>query len=261
MLEFFKYHGAGNDFIMIDNRSELFAPEIAVIEFLCRQHFAIGADGLILLENDSGGLIKMRYFNSDGKEASMCGNGGRCFAAFAHQLGVADKLFTFSAIDGIHEAQITPNDAKSYSINLKMNDVTEILSYPEGIFADTGSPHLVVFIDKIGNLDVVEKGREIRYHGKWGKAGVNVNFAQVAGGKIFSRTYERGVENETLACGTGAIAVALSAVSKGLVRNSPVEIHARGGVLKVHFESGSNHFENIWLEGPAVMVFKGEIEI
>jgi len=261
VLEFFKYHGAGNDFIMIDNRSNTFTPEIGVVEFLCRRHFGISADGLILLENNAGGLLKMRYFNSDGKEATMCGNGGRCFVAFAKQLRLTDKSLTFSAIDGIHEAKIIATDRKSFTIKLKMNDVTQITTHPEGIFADTGSPHLVVFVNGIGNLDVVAKGRDLRTMDKWGKTGVNVNFAEVKDGRILSRTYERGVENETLACGTGAIAMALATAYKGLLTNTPIEIHALGGVLKVHFESGHNRFTNVWLEGPAAMVFRGEIEI
>ena len=261
MLEFYKYHGAGNDFIMIDNRLRTFFPEIEIVELLCRPHFGIGADGLILLENDAEEEIKMRYFNSDGKEATMCGNGGRCFATFAQRLGLADKSFTFNAIDGIHEALIVSTYGRTSIVKLKMNDVAKVTTHDEGSFTETGSPHLVVFVDRIVDLDVVTKGRELRWMTKWGKDGVNVNFAEIMDGKIFSRTYERGVENETLACGTGAIAMALVAYKEGLVKDSPVEVQPLGGVLKVHFEFTNDRFTNVWLEGAATMVFKGHVEI
>jgi diaminopimelate epimerase len=199
MVEFYKYHGAGNDFILIDNRSKVFNPDKKIIKNLCRRHLGVGADGLILLEDDSLSGYMMRYFNSDGKEASMCGNGGRCFVAFAQSLGLCNDHFIFNAIDGYHEAIILKRDKDSYLVNLKMNDVSTVLPYDEGFYLDTGSPHLVVFTNYINKIDVFKTGKELRLLPKWGADGVNVNFAQIENNKIISRTYERGVENETLA--------------------------------------------------------------
>lgn len=261
MVEFYKYHGAGNDFILIDNRSKVFNPDKKIIKNLCRRHLGVGADGLILLEDDSLSGYMMRYFNSDGKEASMCGNGGRCFVAFAQSLGLCNDHFIFNAFDGYHEAIILKRDKDSYLINLKMNDVSTVLPYDEGFYLDTGSPHLVVFTNYINKIDVFKTGKELRLLPKWGADGVNVNFAQIENNKIISRTYERGVENETLACGTGAVAIAISAVDQNLIRNSPVKIEMCGGTLKVHYEKREQKFTNIWLEGPAVMVFKGGINL
>lgn len=256
-LGFSKYHGAGNDFIMVDNRSFDFPVEQQVIAGLCHRHFGIGADGLILVQNHDTLDFTMRYFNADGRESTLCGNGGRCTVAFARTLGlVHGDQVEFMAADGAHTAKIKGED-----ISLKMNNVSQVEKYEEFMFADTGSPHYVAFVPDPFTLDVVTEGRRIRYSEAFKPAGTNVNFVQVKDQHtLINRTYERGVEDETLSCGTGSVAAALcSARSYGTV--SPVEIHTRGGVLKVTFtrnEDGS--FTNIWLSGPVTFVFHGEID-
>jgi len=258
-LEFFKYHGAGNDFILIDNRKLVFTAEKKTIERLCDRHFGIGADGLILLETRPKSDFRMRYFNSDGAEATMCGNGGRCIVSFARFLGLIDEMTTFSAIDGHHSGIIISSDGNTDIVKLKMNDVSKIEKLKDGFFVETGSPHYVRVVEDVAKLDIVAEGREIRNQKFFGPDGVNVNFAELRGGQLYSRTYERGVEDETLACGTGAVAMALVAHQIGFTAKSPVEINAIGGLLKVHFEAVENQYRNIWLEGAATRVFNGFI--
>ncbi|NCC72366.1 MAG: diaminopimelate epimerase [Sphingobacteriia bacterium] len=260
-LSFFKYHGAGNDFIIADNRNFAFRPVQSTVEQLCDRHFGIGADGLILLEKDDHTDFMMRYFNPDGLEATMCGNGGRCIVSFAAFLGIIRKKTIFTATDGRHEAEILSHQHNTDFIKLKMNDVKTIVNLEKGFFLNSGSPHLVRFENHINQLDVTKAGRKYRDSGISGFESVNVNFVENIEGKLCSRTYERGVENETLACGTGAVAIALAAHLKGLIKNSPAEIHAAGGKLTVHFEAGNNIYSNIWLEGPAERVFSGIINL
>ncbi len=260
-LEFFKYHGAGNDFILIDNRKLVFVPEKRTIELLCNRHFGIGADGLILLENHPESDFRMRYYNSDGAEATMCGNGGRCIVSFARFRGLIGNKTSFSAIDGSHNAEVLTSGGNTDVVKLKMNDVGMIEKSEDGFFVDTGSPHQVRFVKDIVSLDVVAEGRAIRYQKNWSADGVNVNFVELRNGRLYSRTYERGVENETLACGTGAVAMALVTHQIGIAKSSFVEINAIGGMLKVHFETIENQYRNIWLEGPATRVFNGFIHL
>jgi len=287
---FSKYEGTGNDFILIDDRSKIFpADDERLVNHLCDRRFGIGADGLILLQKapppPEGGILpthnaffRMVYFNSDGKEGSMCGNGGRCFTAFANALGLTGKELNFMASDGLHYASIT--DEKNKIVKLKMRDVPAMEAFNDHIYLNTGSPHYVIFVKDVMVTDVVNEGRKIRYNDRFKKEGTNVNFVQPFENGIMIRSYERGVEDETLSCGTGATASAIAAFVKGIIPSSasalrqaqgtgsePVELHAvcrvkvMGGEVNVYFEKNGNGFKDIWLEGPATFVYKGEIEI
>jgi diaminopimelate epimerase len=231
---FKKYQGTGNDFILVDHRVHLWIDhkDQETIAQLCDRRFGIGADGLILLEESNQYDFKMVYFNSDGKTSSMCGNGGRCIVAFANELGIKKDEYTFEAIDGLHKAKIDGNE-----IQLEMNDVSEILCNGSDYILDTGSPHFVRFIKKLEVADIVKTGKNIRFSPAFAQDGINVNLAEVNGNGMSILTYERGVEDETLSCGTGVTAAALSfAVHLGLASgNHEVPIKARGGSLKVRF--------------------------
>lgn len=257
-MEFYKYQGAGNDFIMIDDRKKNFIVDKIKIQKICNRHFGVGADGLILLQNDEILDFKMVYFNSDGNESSMCGNGGRCIVRFAQELNIIQNQTKFLAIDGEHEAIISENDIK-----LKMGSVGEVVDLESCMFLNTGSPHHIEFVNDIKSIDVKQKGAEIRYGKTYFEEGTNVNFVQVlSDNELKVRTYERGVEDETLACGTGVTAAAIAAFHSGKVKQEKVKIRTLGGVLNVQFEKkASNTYENIWLTGPAELVFKGEINI
>ncbi|MDT7830657.1 diaminopimelate epimerase [Pricia sp. S334] len=252
---FYKYQGTGNDFIMIDNRQSLFPKNNAkLVASLCDRKFGIGADGLILLENDDLSSFKMVYFNADGNEGSMCGNGGRCTVAFAKYLGIVRDKASFTAVDGLHAALIGKK-----GIRLQMQAVSEIRIKPNVVFMDTGSPHHVQLVNNLADLDVFGEGEKLRY-GLYGKAGSNINFVEQVEEAIFSvRTYERGVENETLSCGTGVTAVALAMHKIGKTKANTVTVHTQGGTLQVEFEQDGDGYINIHLIGPAKQVFKGEI--
>ena len=255
-ISFFKYQGTGNDFIMIDNRQLVFAKNNAkLIASLCHRRFGIGADGLILLENDEMSDFKMVYFNADGNEGSMCGNGGRCTVAFAKYLNIITDTAVFMAVDGVHEAKIH-HDA----ISLQMQNVSKINVKRETVFLDTGSPHHVQMVENIDEFDVFKEGKKIRY-GIYGETGSNVNFVTQLDKNTFSvRTYERGVENETLSCGTGVTAVALAMHHLEKTTAANVEVKSLGGNLKVEFEHDGDNYKNIHLIGPTKQVFKGEIQ-
>ncbi|MBO6211883.1 diaminopimelate epimerase [Algoriella sp.] len=256
-LKFFKYQGAGNDFVMIDDRQQTFPISTKLINRLCDRHFGVGADGLILLQNDKEFDFKMVYFNSDGNESTMCGNGGRCIIRFANDLDVASENMTFTAIDGLHHGIVDNN-----VIRLQMIDVDEVEDHDHYLFMNTGSPHHVEFVEKVDDVDVYNRGKEIRNGSPYFEKGSNVNFVEVMpDNNLRIRTYERGVENETLACGTGITAAAISAYVKNLVDKKSIEIKALGGDLSVNFEENNHKFVNVWLNGPAVKVFEGEIEI
>ncbi|MCF8364522.1 MAG: diaminopimelate epimerase [Bacteroidales bacterium] len=258
-LEFYKYEGAGNDFVMIDNRKGTFSPEPERISRLCNRNFGIGADGLILLEDDTELDFSMRYFNADGNEGSMCGNGGRCIVWFAKNSGFQKSEFDFRAIDGLHRAEIISHNGSRGIIRLQMKNVSEVLLQGENLMIDTGSPHLLIPVESVDDIDVYGQGKKIRYSEAFREKGINVNFIKISGRSISLRTYERGVENETLACGTGAVASALAAMSLDVNLLSPLQIKAKGGILKVFARRESQGFSDIWLEGPATSVFKGEI--
>lgn len=258
-IQFYKYQGTGNDFIMIDNRQNYFPKnDTNLIERLCDRRFGIGADGLILLENDNSTDFRMVYYNSDGNESSMCGNGGRCIVAFAKSLNVIQNKTTFIATDGLHQATIFENGI----VSLQMKDVDTIKIEDEYIFLNTGSPHHVTLVNDIENYNVKTNGAEIRYSDLYGKAGSNVNFvSQLANNHFRLRTYERGVEDETLSCGTGATAVAIAMYAIGKTKSSQINLEVQGGKLKVSFEKTTNGYQKVFLEGKAEFVFEGKIQL
>lgn len=253
MQEFYKYHGAGNDFILIDNRKNDFIVDNQRIKNLCNRRLGIGADGLILLHSSKNSSVdfRMQYFNADGLEGTMCGNGGRCIVAFANRLGMIDKHTNFEGIDGLHQAEILHLDENKTEIRLQMNDVDEIRSFDDGYFLDTGSPHVVKFVENVHALNVPEEGKNIRQ-----KSDANVNFVQIQGDNTFVRTFERGVEDETLSCGTGVTASALT-IAKIQHLPSPIRIQTQVGKFIVSFNYANNLFTDIWLQGETCFVFKG----
>lgn len=253
---FYKYHGAGNDFIIINNFTEQFVENKQFIQHLCHRRFGIGADGLMLLNKSEKFDFEMKYFNSDGLEGTMCGNGGRCIVAFAKKNKLINNFTKFQAIDGQHEAYIFDNNI----VKLKMSDVESIKNIDKNYFLNTGSPHFVKFVEDIEKVDVVKEGKKIRYSKEFSPAGTNVNFAQIAENHIKIRTYERGVEDETLACGTGTVATALALALKTNSIDNQFTLKALGGELKVFFSKNDVKFTDIWLEGPTEFVYKGEIE-
>lgn len=251
-MEFYKYQGTGNDFVMIDNRNLAFPKnDNDLIAKMCDRRFGIGADGLILLEKDESADFKMLYYNSDGSESTMCGNGGRCLVAFAHFLKIFEEKTVFNAIDGLHEAEI--NDG---IVKLKMIDVQDVKQVLDDFELNTGSPHFVKFVDEVEKLDVFTEGKNIRYSETYKEKGINVNFVSpISENEIFVRTYERGVEDETYSCGTGVTASALSYFQNNNINE--LKIKTLGGNLKVYAQKATQGYENIWLEGPAEQVFKG----
>lgn len=252
-IPFFKYEGAGNDFIMVDNRSGFFLENTNSIENLCDRHFGIGADGLILLENSEGHAFRMVYFNSDGLESTFCGNGGRCIVAFARQLGIVKDEVRFMAKDGFHEAVFEGDLVK-----LRMSDAALPETALNGHRIFTGSPHFVQFVKVVDSVDVFSEGQRIRK--LFGEDGINVNFVEKQNDGLFVRTYERGVEDETLSCGTGVTAAALTAaVDAGY--KSPIQIRSKGGNLRVEFKVLPDGFTDVFLTGPARMVFSGLISL
>lgn len=259
-FHFYKYQGAGNDFIVIDNREGSFnIHETNVLARLCDRRFGIGADGIMLL-NHSGDLdFEMVYYNADGREGSMCGNGGRCIVAFAKKAGIVDSETAFLAADGVHHARINP---EGNWVTLRMSDVNQIFRDGEAYVLNTGSPHYVKAVANVASLDVYAEGKHIRYSDLYKEKGINVNFAADDTDGYFVRTYERGVENETLACGTGATAVALAmAQERGLQGSHTIPIRVAGGHLRIHFNRNDERFSDIFLEGPAEFVFEGQISV
>lgn len=252
-ISFYKYQGTGNDFIIIDNREQRFPKnDSKFVKKLCDRRFGIGADGLLLLEEHPTLDFRMVYYNSDGNLSSMCGNGGRCIVQFAKQLGVIDNFAKFEAVDGLHEATIIDD-----IVQLKMNDVENVVVSENHTFLNTGSPHHVELVENLREFDVKKNGALIR-HTVYGTEGANVNFVERIGGDKFSvRTYERGVEDETLSCGTGVTAVALSLFQTKNVNSNKVILKTPGGVLTVRFEHSKGLYRNVYLEGPAALVFKG----
>ena len=260
--------GTGNDFILIDNRAGLLRGEIKLTDLvkkICNRKFGVGADGVLLIEKDEKTAFLMRYFNSGGDEAAMCGNGARCMARFAERLGVASRKFTFRTKSGIHEAEITGDDIKLKVETARIVQVEKKVTTPSAEFTgdliDVGIPHFVIYVDDIDELNVKKLGREIRNVGEFKPNGTNVNFIKIEKKLIKIRTYERGVENETLACGTGSIAAAISA-SLHYNLLPPAQIQTRGGELKIYFkksekQSEKAEFSNIYLEGPARFICDG----
>lgn len=258
-LNFHKYQGTGNDFVMIDNRNDDFPKEnIKLIEHLCDRRFGIGGDGLILLESDSTTNFKMVYYNSDGNQSTMCGNGGRCIVAFAKNLTIIKNQATFNAIDGLHNATIDQNEI----VSLQMQDVSDIKIEKEYVFLNTGSPHHVTLVENLPIYNVKENGSRIRNSDLYRKEGSNVNFVtQISNNEFTIRTFERGVEDETLSCGTGATATAIAMHATGKTQSNNIKINVEGGNLEISFNKTDNKYVNVFLKGKAEFVFSGEIEI
>lgn len=260
IVRFIKYQGTGNDFVILDNRNNdynhLSTEQIA---FICHRRFGIGADGLMLLNNHPNFDFEMKYYNADGKEGSMCGNGGRCLVKCAYHQGIRKDSYHFIAVDGPHDAEI---DDKG-TVRLKMQDVTKVKELSGGDFElNTGSPHYVKIVTQLDALNVFHEGRAIRYNDHYEKTGINVNFIETeTSDTIKVRTYERGVEDETYSCGTGVTAAALVSYHNEIGFNS-VLVHTKGGSLRVEYERiDENTYNNIWLCGPAERVFEGEIKV
>lgn len=252
-IPFYKYQGTGNDFILIDNRA-LFFPKnnSRLIERLCNRKFGIGADGLLLLEKAKNADFKMVYYNADGRESSMCGNGARCMVVFASFLGLTGDTTVFLAVDGLHRAILTGG-----SVKVQMCPVSSVMVFPRYVFLDTGSPHHVQKVKNLEAMDVKTMGSRLRY-GKYGAVGSNINFVEKRGDGFFGvRTYERGVEDETLSCGTGVTAVALAMHYTGETAQHSVTLQTRGGDLVVSFEPREGGYDNIYLQGAVEQVFKG----
>lgn len=253
-IEFSKYQGTGNDFILIDGfHKEIPHLSEKVIQEMCHRRFGIGADGLIILKAKKGYAFDMDFYNSDGKNGSMCGNGGRCVVAFAHDIGIMKNETTFWAPDGEHFAKFESSE----KVSLKMQDVHKIEQHELGVFMDTGSPHLVVFKDNIEKINALNEGKNIRYNSTYSAKGVNVNFTESFNDRISLITYERGVEDITFSCGTGTVAAAIaSCIKTGL--SSPVIAQTKGGKLEVKFsQNGKQMINDIWLVGPAIKTFSG----
>ncbi|MEN8200981.1 MAG: diaminopimelate epimerase [Bacteroidota bacterium] len=261
IVHFSKYHGTGNDFVIIDGRDQDTSHFTSgLIHRLCDRRFGIGSDGLIILEEGDLADFKMRYFNADGREGSMCGNGGRCITAFAHHLGICGSEAAFEGMDGMHSASLLPNG----DIRLKLKDVNAIKPDEDGYLLDTGSPHFVKFVNGLDQLDVAQEGKEIRHQARFDPGGVNVNFVETGSnpGQISVRTFERGVEAETYSCGTGVTAAAICSYFRQKTDIISYDIQTRGGNLNVSF-SVQNHsnFTNVYLTGPVIQVYNGSMEL
>jgi diaminopimelate epimerase len=257
IIVFNKYQGAGNDFIIIDNRKCIFnSDDSNLINKLCDRRFGIGADGLILISASPHYDFEMKYFNSDGFEGTMCGNGGRCSSDFAIRTGISGKKLTFKAIDGVHKAI-----SEGGIIRLQMNDVKEPSLVNGSYFINTGSPHYVLFNKEVKNIDVNTEGKKLRWAKEFAPGGTNVNFVEPGENGIYVRTYERGVEEETLSCGTGVTASAIASVLSGHFDTKTVNVNTKGGNLSVSFNISGKSISDIWLSGPATFVFQGEIDI
>lgn len=257
-IHFQKYHGTGNDFIMIDNRNGQFdSLNQTLIAKLCDRHFGIGADGLIMLKKSDKYDFTMRYFNADGYEGSMCGNGGRCIVHFAKSLGIIDQNTTFEAIDGLHFASINGE-----IVSLQMSNIDKIELFENHCFLNTGSPHHVEIVENLMEFPVYEIGKKKRYAAPYFEKGCNINFVEaLTENKFKLRTYERGVENETLSCGTGATATAIALFETGKTKSNTIELEVMGGKLEVSFEKIGNTYQNVFLTGKASFVFDGKIKI
>ncbi|MCL4118688.1 UNVERIFIED_CONTAM: hypothetical protein GTU68_027632 [Idotea baltica] len=257
-IPFYKYQGTGNDFVIIDQfeQSYLSIGDQEIIHRLCDRKFGVGADGLILLERSDTHDFKMIYFNADGKEGSLCGNGSRCAVACMHMLGRFEGTGYFEASDGPHQATVAASDY----IELKMQDIQQIERGKGFYILDTGSPHYVTFVEDLSDIDIVATGRAIRYSNRFQEQGINVNFVEELEDKIEVSTYERGVEDETLSCGTGVTAAALAHALKLGDTKGPTKIKTKGGELRVRFHQDKSAFTDVWLCGPATLVFQGNID-
>ena len=254
-LTFEKYHGAGNDFIILDQTLEPKDLSVESIKMLCDRHFGIGADRLIVLNACADADFEMKYYNADGYEGSMCGNGGRCAAQFAFEHGVAAQKMQFKAFDGLHKAEAAVHPEKD--VLLEMGDVETTAHCENYFFINSGSPHYITFVKDLDKFDVEKEGRKIRH--SFMKEGTNVNFVEKLEGNYYIRTFERGVEAETLACGTGITATAIAIAETSGLKKGWIPIRAKGGALSVYLEQKNQIYTNIWLQGPVKKVFEGII--
>jgi len=253
-LYFYKYQGTGNDFVIVDNREINWMPDNQLITQICDRRFGIGADGLMLIQKNAEFDFEMIYFNSDGSK-SLCANGSRCAMHLAHQLGIIGSHTTFLTTDGVHTGTIADQ-----WVSFQIFDLPDFDLIDKDYFIDNGSPHYVRFVDDAGKEDVFSKGKAIRNESRFSPGGTNVNFVEIIGNsELFVRTFERGVEDETLSCGTGVTAAALAATHKGL--KSPITVKTAGGELTVNFDQDQSGFKGIFLSGPTVPVFEGKITI
>ena len=257
LLHFYKYQGTGNDFVIIDNREGNIQLSKEQVAFMCDRHFGIGADGLMLLNKHESYDFEMVYYNADGAPGTMCGNGGRCLTKFAFDKGIQANSYNFIASDGEHEAVIDENGW----IHLKMIDVQELSFVHDATVLNTGSPHYIKPVSGLSNFDVFTEGKKIRYNEIYNKVGINVNFVEWQENELFVRTYERGVENETFSCGTGVTAAAI-AMSADSIGAHETKIRTLGGNLQIKFNKvDAQHYNNVWLCGPASFVYEGQITI
>ena len=258
LFSFVKYQGTGNDFVIVDNRDNRFPiNDHALIAQLCHRNYGIGADGVIAIESDTTSDFFMRYFNADGHEGSLCGNGSRCAVHYANALGLTQKEVVFRAADGLHQAQFVGEE-----VAFSLHEVSKWETHKEALFIDTGSPHHIAFVDDVAAVDVATTGAAIAHGAPYFADGTNVNFVEVtAADSLIVRTYERGVEAETLSCGTGVTAAAIGAHLSKRVSVEKISIQTKGGVLTVSFTATSNGYEAVVLQGPATAVYKGQWEI
>ena len=259
-INFQKYQGTGNDFIILDNRKkEYLSLTASHIRHMCDRRFGVGGDGLMMLNEKQGYDFEMKYYNADGRESSMCGNGGRCLVKFAYELDIHKGIYHFMAADGVHEAEIDTDG----TVSIRMLDVKHVSKFHGDYILNTGSPHYIKMVSDVMNTDVFKKGRDIRYSKEFEQEGINVNFVEQLPDedKILVRTYERGVEDETWSCGTGVTAAALICYHNENGFND-VEVKTLGGTLTVEFDrADDNHYNNIWLSGPAEKIFEGTMEL
>lgn len=260
-INFWKYQGNGNDFVIIDSREGSIELSAGQIKKVCDRHFGIGADGLMILLGHPDAGFEMKYYNADGHLSSMCGNGGRCIAAFAFSRGIVGKETNFTAYDGLHKALINSGnrDDRIFDVSLSMGNVEEIIKENNYYLLNTGSPHYVEFVNDVANLDVITEGRKTRYSERFAPDGLNVNFVELGEKRIFVRTYERGVEDETLSCGTGVTASAIAAYFE--TGKKDYSIHTTGGDFRVSFSDSEGTISSVWLHGQVQRVFQGITDI
>ena len=255
VIEFYKYQATGNDFIIIDDRENIFdVNDSSLIKSLCERRLGIGADGLILLRDHLKYDFEMLYFNSDGAKSSLCGNGARCIVKFAFTLGIISEKTSFFAIDGEHQANLIEED-----VSIRFNDISKIEFDNDNMVIDSGSPHFIILNEKINDINIDYEARKIRNSKKYKSKGINVNFVAVDNA-ISMRTYERGVEAETLSCGTGAVATAVGLHYSKNIEDNIVQLNTKGGVLTVSFDEFNGCYKNIWLTGEVNLIYIGEFE-
>ena len=257
-ISFNKFNGAGNDFIIIDNRDNDIKVNSSLVSLLCNRNFGVGADGVIVIKNCKKSDFEILHFTPDGEIGSLCGNGSRCAVSFAHKNKIIENKTTFKAFDGFHNAEILNNNL----IKMEMNIISDIIENEYGIWVDTGSPHLVIRSDDTESLNVYNSAREIRYNDYYRDEGVNVNFVEKIDDEKFKiRTYERGVEDETLACGTGSTASAICMNYLNITNKNKITMECKGGNLFVEFNSEEKEYSKIYITGPANFVFEGTIDL